>query len=157
MILTFQTDILTFQTNFLLSDYFVRGLEFRGQKVWFFPLTPRGPPQTNIIITQKWLNSRIPEKNSKLLISSEYCAGHTKYLRGPIVARGPRVRHPWFRRRVSHEAPMTVLSRSPARVPKCEAQRSFARSKLRSPWSVTTFANHLLGQHVSLVYYYSFQ
>ena len=53
MILTFQTDILTFQANFLRSDDCVMGLEFRGQKVWFFPLIPRGPPQTNIIITQK--------------------------------------------------------------------------------------------------------
>ena len=33
MILTFQTDILTFQTNFLRSDYCAIGLEFRGQKV----------------------------------------------------------------------------------------------------------------------------
>ena len=62
MILTFQTDIPTFQANFLRSDDCVMSLEFRGQKVWFFRLLPRGPPQTNIIITQKWLNSRIPEK-----------------------------------------------------------------------------------------------
>ena len=61
MILTFQTYILNFQTNFLRSEYCVMGLEFRGQKVWFFPLIPRGTPQMNIIMTQKWLNSRIPE------------------------------------------------------------------------------------------------
>ena len=35
MILTFQTDILTCQTNFLPSDDYVMGLGFRGQKVCF--------------------------------------------------------------------------------------------------------------------------
>ena len=43
MILTFQTDILTFQTNFFRSDYCVMSFEFRDQKVWSFPLIPRGP------------------------------------------------------------------------------------------------------------------
>ena len=43
MILTFHTDILTFQTDFLRSDYCVMGLEFRGQKVWVFLLIPTGP------------------------------------------------------------------------------------------------------------------
>ena len=45
---------------------------------------------------KNWLSSWIPEKTSKLLVSPECCAGHTKHLRGPNVSRGPRVRHPWF-------------------------------------------------------------
>ena len=47
MILTIQndilTDILTFQTNFLRTDYCVMGLEFRGPKMGVFLLIPRGP------------------------------------------------------------------------------------------------------------------
>ena len=38
MILKFQTDILTFQKNFLRSDNCVMGLELSGQKVWGFVL-----------------------------------------------------------------------------------------------------------------------
>ena len=47
MIMTFHTDIPTFQTKFLRSDYCVMGLEFRGQKVCVFLFIPRGP-QANI-------------------------------------------------------------------------------------------------------------
>ena len=46
MIPTFQTDILTFPTNFFLSDSFMMDLEFRGQKVWVFLLLP-SEPKTN--------------------------------------------------------------------------------------------------------------
>ena len=57
LILTFQTDvltdILTFQTKFLRSDYCVIGFELGGQKVWFFCLYRVGPTQLNIIITEK--------------------------------------------------------------------------------------------------------
>ena len=44
MILTFRTDILTFERNemnFLGSDYRVMSLEFRDQKAWVFLLMPR--------------------------------------------------------------------------------------------------------------------
>ena len=40
-------------------------------------------------------NGWTAESQKKLLVSSGCCAGHTKFLRGPNVARGPRVRHPW--------------------------------------------------------------
>ena len=96
--LTFQIDNPTwneFPSFRLLCD----GFRVPWPESVFFSLISRGRPQTNIIITQKLLNSWIPEKTSKLLVSSECCAGHTKYLRGPNVASGPRVRHPWSKRR----------------------------------------------------------
>ena len=43
MILISQTNVLTFQRNFLRSDYCVMGLDFRGQIVRVFLLILRGP------------------------------------------------------------------------------------------------------------------
>ena len=59
MILTFPTDILTFQTNFPRSEYCVMGLEFRGQKVCFFHLYRVGPhKQTSYTEMTGQLNPR---------------------------------------------------------------------------------------------------
>ena len=67
MILTFQTDILTFQTNFLRSDYCVMGFKFCGQKVCFFPLRPilRGPHTIKHYYHTETTEQLNPRKNFK--------------------------------------------------------------------------------------------
>ena len=68
-ILTFQTDILTdiltFQTNFLRSDYCVIGLEFLGQKVWVFLLIPREPRTNKHYYPSEMTEQLNPRKNFK--------------------------------------------------------------------------------------------
>ena len=65
MILTFQADILTFQTNFLSSDYCVMGLEFHGQKVCFFSRIPRGPHTIKHYYHTEMTEQLNPRKNFK--------------------------------------------------------------------------------------------
>ena len=100
MILTFQTDILTdiltFQKNFLLSDYSVMGLKLSAQKVWVFLLVPRGPHSNKGYYYHTEMTEQLnPRKNFKTAGFAWMLRGPQETLRGTNVARGPLVRHPW--------------------------------------------------------------
>ena len=63
MILTFHTDIPTFQTKFLRSDYCVMDLEFRGQKVCVFLPIPRVPHTNKHYYHTEMTEQLKPRKN----------------------------------------------------------------------------------------------
>ena len=100
MILTFETDSRTCQTNFLRSDYCVMDLKFLGQKVWVFLLILRGPHINNIIIIASHQHYYHKEMTDRLNPRKKFQNGwfrlnvaRGKHHCGPYVPRGPRVRH----------------------------------------------------------------